>query len=157
MAITDDDVVCFFGTPGAGGVNVEVARRQRLPHVKDGIDHGPTGLHHVRALEQGLIAGHAVVEKNFVPGIGGGPEVIKVVEIHFHRTDSDLRARNLGAKAQRDSFIRSNVDDKLVGFQAAYGRVAKENEGGALELNGDLSVAHGQSLAGAKVKGNSRP
>src|SRR5437667_2111091 len=41
----------FFGTPSAGGVVGEVARRKGLPYVEHRSDHAPTGLDHVCPLE----------------------------------------------------------------------------------------------------------
>ena len=66
-------------------------------------------------------------------------------------------ARDLGGEAQRDPFLRLDVQHQLVGHQVLDRSVAEQNEWRASELNDNTRVARRQALAGAQVEGNIRP
>ena len=86
----------FFRSPGAGGVIGKRTGRQGLPHVQGRLDQAPAGFHHVGSLEQRRVAGPAIQEQAFVPGVGGGPEIVFVLAIHPHRAEFHDRAGQLG-------------------------------------------------------------
>src|SRR5438552_191311 len=77
----------FFGflrTPGSSGIVWKISRRKRLPHIEDRTDNAPSGLDHISALEQRLVADHAIVEQALVARGGLCAEVVGVLEIHVH-------------------------------------------------------------------------
>src|SRR3954469_21338568 len=78
----------FLWAPGAGRIVGEIARRQGLPYVQNGIDHRPPGFDHVGAPEQRLVADHTVVDQDFVSGGTERTEIISVVEIHIDAADT---------------------------------------------------------------------
>ena len=85
----------------------------------------PSGFHHVGALEQRRVTDHAIVEQNLVAGVGVRAEILGVFEAHIHRPHAQHRPGNFGAKAQRDSFHRLDLDDQRVGVQLVKRRVAE--------------------------------
>ena len=49
------------------------------------------------------------------------------------------------------------MNNHLIGFQGAYRRVAEEDKGRTLKLNGNLGVAGCHPLAGPQIERHSRP
>src|ERR1700731_2761784 len=61
-AVALKQFIGLFWTPGTGRIIGKVTRRQSLPHIENGAHYAPTGFDHVRSLEKGLIANHAIVQ-----------------------------------------------------------------------------------------------
>src|SRR6185437_700583 len=150
--IAGNEFVSFARAPTPGVVVGELAGRKRLPYVKDGIYHGPSGFHHVCTLKESLIPHNSVVEENLIPGIGVGAEIIGELEIHLHGADFHLRAGHLGSEAQRDSFVRRHVHHNLIRFKRADRRIAKEHQRSTLELDGHFSMPRSHPFAGADIE-----
>src|SRR5581483_12355068 len=85
MSVAREQLVRLPGSPGPGRIIGKIARGQSLPHIQYRGDDGPSGLHHVRALEQRRIADHTIVDEPLIAGAGDGPEIIGVLEIHLDR------------------------------------------------------------------------
>src|SRR5882757_10985153 len=112
-AITGNDVSGFFGPPGSSSVVWEITRSQRFPHIDNWINDSPACFYHVRALVECLIAHDSVIEKHFVTGVGCGAEIVSVVKVHLHFADLHLCAGNFGSKAERNTFVRRDMNDEL--------------------------------------------
>src|ERR1700719_1890474 len=156
-AIASEQFIGFGGAPGAGGVIRKVARGEGMPNVENGLDDAPAGFHHVGALEERGVAGHAIAEQAFVAGAVLGAEIGVVVKVHVDEAETHDRAGHFCAKAERDSFLGLDVNDHAVGFDVFDGGVAEKDEGSAAELDNDFSGAFGEAFAGAEIKGNAGP
>src|SRR5436305_47353 len=100
--------------PAARGIIGEITRRQRLPNVKRWTDHTPARLDHIGALKQRSIADHAIVQQTLITGTGLSTEIISVLEIHVHCTQSHDRAGNFRCELQRNSLLGLDMKDELV-------------------------------------------
>jgi hypothetical protein len=77
----------FRGAPRSGGVVGKIARGQSVPHIEDGLNHAPTGFHHVGALEQRGVADHAIAQQTLVAGAVFRAEIGGVIEIHIDEAE----------------------------------------------------------------------
>src|ERR1700687_1923755 len=143
--------------PPTGGIIWESAGAQRVPDVNDRLDHAPAGFNHVRTLEEGGIAGHAIAEQALVTSAVFGAEIGAVVEIHIHEAELHDRAGNFCAEAERDAFVGLDVDDQAIRLQIFNRGVAEENERSATELNDDFGGAPLEALAGAEIERHAGP
>src|SRR5467141_3422616 len=143
------ELVGILRPPRAGCVVGEFARWQSGPDVQHRIHDAPAGFDHGRAVKQGRIADHPVIEQNLVADVGIRSKILGIFEAHVNRSYSQYGARDLGAKAQRNSFHRLDPYYESIRVQLAKGRVSEQFEGSALELNSDLGVTLGHTLGGS--------
>src|SRR5690349_9062425 len=87
----------------------------------------------------------------------GSAKVARVVKVHIHQTQAHDRAGNLGAKTERDAFIRLNVNYQAIDVRILDGRLAEKHERRLAKLHGDFRDAPGKALAGANVKRHTAP
>src|SRR5262245_22261667 len=80
------EIVGFFWTPTSGSIVREIARWQSFPDVDQWVYDTPSGFDHIGALEQSGVANHAVMQKPLIAGARLNTEVVRVLEIHIHRT-----------------------------------------------------------------------
>src|ERR1035438_6227205 len=137
-AVAPEQFLGAGGTFAAGLVILEPPGARLLPGIKERLHRLPAGLHAVGALEQDVVADHAVVDQRLIAGRGLGLEVILVAEFHLDAVDRNRRTRHLGVELQRDAFGRLDADDKIVLRQPVHRRVAEHREWRLLELDRDL-------------------
>src|SRR5258708_17389021 len=114
--VTFQQIVCFDWTPRACRIVRETAGGQSVPDIQDGLNHIPSGLNHVRALEERGIARHAIAAQPFVTGAVLQSEISAVIETHIYEAELHDRAGNLSAQAPRSPFLGLNMDDEAAGF-----------------------------------------
>src|SRR5262249_16899034 len=78
-------------------------------------------------------------------------------EIHVHQSEFHYRPGNFRPEAERNAFVRLNMNDQLVGAGVLDWRLAEQHERRTTKTNGDLGYASAQALAGAQVKGTVAP
>src|SRR5207244_4885376 len=120
-------------------------------------DDRPAGFDAVRALEQGRIADHAVVDQRFVAGARLGVEVVAIAEIHPHAAEVYLRTGLLRAELQRYPFIGLKLQDQDIRGEAIDRRIAKQRERYSLELDRDLGRTPGQRFSGTTIQRHVNP
>src|SRR5437870_11646120 len=152
-----EEFFSFLRAPGPSGIVRKISRRKRLPHIEDRTDDAPSGLDHVGALEQRLVADHAIVEQALVARGGLCAEVVGVLEIHVHCAKTHHWTGNFGGELEGDSFLRLDVQHELIGHQIFDGRVAEKNKRRAAELDDYMCVLCWKTLARAQVKRNIGP
>src|SRR5260370_1789347 len=113
-SIARKQFVGFWRPPASGRIVRKTLGRGGGPRIQNRLNYSPARLHHVRALEQGGVAHHAVVPEPFVPGAVRTPEVARVGKLHIHEAELHHWARNVGSESQSDSFLRLNVNDQPV-------------------------------------------
>src|SRR5256885_16515601 len=97
-AVALHQLVGLFRSPASAGIIRKITWWQRLPYIQNRADYAPASFEHVTALEQCSIADHAVVQQALVTGAGLSAEIISVIEIHVHRTQSHDLAGNFRGK-----------------------------------------------------------
>src|ERR1700694_2374235 len=151
------ELVCILRPPGAGCVVGKLARWQSRPDIQHRIHDAPAGFNHVRALKQGRIADHAVIEQNLVTGVGIRSKILGIFEAHVNRSHSQYGAWNLGAKAQRNSFHRLDPYYESIRVQLAKRRISEQLEWSALELNRNFRVTLRHTLGRSQIEWHARP
>src|SRR5207248_9898541 len=121
-------IVSLDRPPRACRIVRESAGGQSVPNVQNRLNHIPSRLDHVRALEERGITRHAIAQQSLVAGAVLQSEIGAVIEIHIHETELHDRSGNLCAEAERDAFLGLNMDDQAVGFQIFYRGVAEQDE-----------------------------
>src|SRR5215831_16429748 len=74
-------LIGLYWAPCTRRIIWKLSRRQRSPHVQHWIDHAPSRLDHIRALEKRRIPDHAVVKQHLITGVGVGPKILRVFEV----------------------------------------------------------------------------
>src|ERR1700730_13103572 len=128
-----------------------------MPHIQDRLNDAPASFHHVGTLEKGGVTNHAVAQQPLVSGGMFRPEVSGVIEIHVYKAKLHYGPRNFGAEAKRDALVRLDVNDQTICFKITHAGVAKEDKGGAPELDHDFSYTARKALAGPQIKRNAGP
>src|ERR1700681_1776105 len=151
------ELVCILRPPRAGCVVGKFARWQSGPDVQHRIHDAPAGFDHVRALKQGRVADHAVIEQNLVAGVGIRSKILGIFEANLHRSHPQYGDCDLGAKAQGNSFHWLDLHYERIPVQLTKGRVSEQLEWSALELDGDLRVTLGHTLGRSQIEWHPRP
>lgn len=158
VAVLGEELVGFFGSPGAGGV---------FAHRGWGIGFVPGGLDFVNELpgvfdfvatgEEGGVTGHGVEEEALVGFRAGFAEAGRVAEIHLHGLHGEGLAWLFAEDAEGHAFVRLDADDEGVFAVVDEFGGGEGNLGGALEVDGDFSGLFGELFADSNVKGDSLP
>src|SRR5581483_7518933 len=102
-AVAGEQIVRFFRSFAAGVVNLQSPRAGLVPGIEEGLHRAPAGFHAVGALEQDVVADHAVVDQRLVAGRRLRLEVVLVAELHLDAVDIDRWPRHLGVELQLDA------------------------------------------------------
>ena len=97
------------------------------------------------------------MQKAFIAGGRSKAEIVGVGEIHIYFAQLHSGTGSFGGKAQRDAFLRLDVQHQLIRHHVLHLSFAEQHERSAAELNHDMGTAVGQPLAGAQVERNARP
>src|SRR5206468_12446497 len=108
-------------------------------------------------LKKGRVTNHAIQQECFITDPGRGAKVVLVFHIHVHGPEVHRSARNLCAESERDALVRLDMHHELIGAETLDLGVSEEKLRGSFELNRDFSDALCESLASAKIEGNSSP
>src|SRR5580700_5838303 len=154
VAVARQQFVRFRRPPATRRVVRKVSSRNGSPRIQHRLNHPPTRLHHIRALEQSSVADHAVVQQPLVAGVVVTPKIARVVKVHVHQPEMHDRAWNLRSESQRDSFVGLNVNHQPVRLQIGNLRLAEQHEGRSPKLDGDFRGASRQMFSRAQVKRN---
>src|SRR5467141_3035400 len=97
-AIAFQQIVSLDRPPRACRIVRETAGGQSVPDVQNRLNHIPSRLDHVRALEERGITRHAIAQQPLVTGAVLQSEIGTVIEIHIHEPELHDRAGNLRAE-----------------------------------------------------------
>ena len=158
VAVLGEELVGFFGAPGAGGV---------FAHGGWGVGFVPGGLDFVDELpgifdfvapgEEGGITGHGVKEEALVGFRAGFAEAGGVAEVHLHGLHGEGLAGLFAEDAEGHAFVGLDADDEGV-FAVVDEFAGGEGDlGGAFEVDGDFGGLFGELFADANVEGDALP
>ncbi len=142
---------------GAGAVQRQPLATGSRPGIEEWLHRLPAGLDAVGALEQDVVADHAVVDQGLIAGAGRRPEVILVLEAHFHAVDRHRWPRHLGVELQGDAFGRLDPDHQVVLRQPLHLGGAEHRERRLLEANCHFRALRSQGLASAQIERHAGP
>ena len=123
----------------------------------DGVDHGPTGFHHVLPGVERGVADDDVEQQRFVSRGRAFAEAGTVIEVHGDGPQLHARAGTLGEKLERNAFFRLDAQDQQIGRGCVVPSPSKMCQRRGVELDGDLGDALGQALAGAQIERHAGP
>src|SRR5271169_154019 len=127
MAIALKKLLGLHRPPRTRSIVGESTSGEGMPNVDDWLNDAPARLHHVSALKQSGVAGHAIAKQAFVTCAMLGAKVALVVEVHINESKAHDRAWHFCSEAERDSFIRLNVNHQAIGLEILHGGIAKQN------------------------------
>src|SRR6185503_16111867 len=113
-AVTLDQIIRGNRPFRASPIRVDAIATRVAPRAQKRLDSLPSSLDAVSALEQDIVADHAVIDQRLVSGAGRDLEVIFVPKPHLHAVNHDLWSRHLGVELQRHALCRLDSDDKII-------------------------------------------
>src|SRR5262249_25081028 len=87
-----------------------------------------------------------------VAGVGGGMEMLSIVEFHGNAFHAYAGSRNFGAEPQGYALFWLDQYAHVVRGQPLHRCVAEKSEGGLLELDHHLATTRRKRLAGAQIE-----
>src|SRR5215510_5633004 len=157
MPIARKQAIGGGGAGTAGGIIGEIISRSACPGIEDPLYGAPSRLDRIGPLEQGGVAYETIVDQRLVADRRQRREIVPVGKVHFDAVDFDLGAGALGAKTERQPFIRLDAQRQDVRGQSLDRGVAKEGVGRLTKLHRDLGVAGREVLAGAEIEWHAGP
>ena len=125
-----------------------------MQHV---VHRGPARFDAVGALEQRLVAEHAVVQQRLIADVRAFGEEVGVVERRLHRADLHHRTRRFHVEVEARAVRGIDAQGQHVRRERVDGRVAEQPERHRLQLHRDLRATRGQPLAGAQIERHAGP
>jgi hypothetical protein len=158
VAVLGEELVGFFGAPGAGGVFAHGRWDVGfVPGGLDFVDELPGVFDFVTTGEEGGVTGHGVEEEALVGFRAGFAEAGGIAEVHLHGLHGEGLAGLFAEDAEGHAFVRLDADDEGV-FAVVDEFAGGEGDlRGAFEVDGDFGGLFGELFADADVEGDSLP
>src|SRR5262249_18826448 len=148
-AVARDQLAGRRGPAAAGDIVRKIARRIVGPGIEDGLHRLPARFDIVRALEQGRVSNHAIVEERLVTDVGRHLEIRLVGKIHADIAQLYRRPGLFGREFECDSLVGLDAKDHPVRIHPLDTCAAKQRVGGLMEADGDLGRSAAQIFSGA--------
>src|SRR6185312_13499564 len=114
MSVPLKQLVRLGGAPGACGIDDRLALAD-----EQGVIESPGSLSKIGGHEQRLIADHDVLQQCFIGLRQFASEGLLVIKLERAVSKPEWPAGRLDRKSQRESFLRLQRNDQLIGIEAA--------------------------------------